>query len=269
MSDSFEHEVEVNGVRLHVRLDGRRDAPVVALVNSLATDHTMWDPQIPALTADYRVLRYDARGHGRSAAPDGRYTMDMLVDDLLGLLRAHDIRRAHVVGVSLGGLTAMATGLRAPPELVSIVPCDCRADMPPEFARGIEDRNRLVREQGMQAIADTMVQRWFTAPTLAAAPAYLERVRAMIRQTSVAGFTGCAEAIKTSGLRERAARIRTPALFVVGSDDAALPVALMTDMQRELAGSELAVIAGAGHLANVEQPDRFNAALLAFLRRQG
>lgn len=268
MSDAMERAVEVNGARLHMRVEGRADGPVVALVNSLGTDHTMWDPQIPALAPGYRVLRYDARGHGRSSAPNGPYSMDLLVDDLLGLLGAIGARRAHVVGLSLGGLTAMEAALRKAPVLASIVACDCRADMPAEAARGIEERNRLIREQGTQAIADAMVQRWFTPATLAANPAYLDRVRAMLRATSVEGFTGCAEAIKESDLRGRIKSIRLPALFVVGTEDAALPVPLMAEMQSEVPGAEMATIPDAGHLSNMERPEAFNAALLGFLRRQ-
>lgn len=268
MADIFEGEVRVNGTTLHARVEGRAHGPFVALVNSLATDHTMWEPQVPVLADDYRVLRYDARGHGKSAAPAGPYTMDMLVDDLFGLLGHFGAQRAHIVGVSLGGLTAMAAALRHSPLVAAIVPCDCRADVPPEFVKGIDDRNVLVRAQGTQAIADMMVERWFTPPTLAAKPAYLEKIRAMIRATSVEGFTGCAEAIKLSGLRARAHEIRSPSLFVVGAQDAALPVDMMRAMQGDVPGSELAVIPEAGHIANIENPDAFNAAVLGFLKRQ-
>lgn len=265
MTTHFEGKLPVTGTQLHVRLEGTEGAPVVALLNSLATDLSVWDHQIAALTPHYRVLRYDVRGHGRSDAPPGPYTMDLLTDDLFALLAHFKAGRAHVVGVSLGGLIAMAAALRRPAELTSIAVCDSRADMPPEFARGIDDRNRLVREQGTQAIADAMVQRWFTAATLEAKPDYLELIRRMIRSTSVEGFTGCAEAIKLSGLRPRIAQIRVPAMFVVGDQDAALPVELMRAMQAEVPGARFAEIRGASHLANYEQPARFNEALLGFL----
>ena len=265
MDNPHEGDATVNGVRLHYRLDGPTGAPVVALVNSLATDLTLWDAQVPVLAARYRVLRYDARGHGRSAAPAGPYSIDMLVDDLLGLLAVVRAERVIVVGVSLGGLTALATALRRPPDVVGIVACDCRADMPMEFAEGIDVRNRLVREQGMQAIVTAMVERWFTPATLAAKPGYLDAIRRMIFDTSVEGFTGCAEAIKNSGLRPRVGAIRLPSLFVVGTQDAALPVAMMQAMQSEVPGSRFAAIADAGHLPNVERPETFNAALLEFL----
>jgi 3-oxoadipate enol-lactonase len=263
----FEATIPVNGTKLHVRLEGPEAAPVVALVNSLATDLAIWDQQVPALVPHYRVLRYDVRGHGRSDAPPSPYTMDLLTDDLFALLAHFKAGPAHVVGVSLGGLIAMAAALARPTDLAGIAVCDSRADMPPEFARGIDDRNVLVREKGTQAIADMMVGRWFTPATLAAKPAYLETIRQMIRGTSVEGFTGCAAAIKLSGLRARVAQIRVPALFVVGDQDAALPVELMRAMQAEVPNARFAEIEGAGHLANVEQPERFNAALLDFLGR--
>lgn len=265
MDNVHEGDATVNGTRLHYRLDGAAGAPVVALVNSLATDLTLWDAQIPALTPRYRVLRYDTRGHGRSAAPAGPYSIDMLVDDLLGLLAVLQAERAYVVGVSLGGLTALATALRRPPNVAGIVACDCRADMPPEFAAGIDARNKLVRNEGMQAIVTAMVERWFTPATLAAKPAYLDGIRRMIGETSVEGFTGCAEAIRNSGLRPRVGGIRLPSLFVVGTADAALPVAMMQAMQMEVPGSRFAAIEGAGHLPNVEQSEAFNSAVLEFL----
>lgn len=265
----FQGSVTVNGVPLYARVEGRAGGPFVALVNSLATDHRMWDAQVEALAPRFRVLRYDARGHGNSAAPPGPYTMDMLVDDLLALLEHFDASRAYVAGVSLGGLTAMAAAFRRSPRLAGIIPCACRADMPPEFAQGIEARNALVREKGMGAIADVMVERWFTAPTRAAAPSYLETIRQMIRNTSTAGFIACAEAIKNSGIRARVHEIGLPALFVIGDQDAAFPVDLMRAMQQEVPASDLVVIEGAGHLVNVEQPHAFNAALTGFIDRQG
>lgn len=267
MTGDFEGSVAVNGVSLHARLEGREGGPFVALVNSLATDHRIWDAQVAVLAPHYRVLRYDARGHGHSDATPGPYSMDMLVEDLLGLLAHFGASSACVVGVSLGGLTAMAAAFRGVPGIAAIVPCACRADMPPEFAQGIEARNELVREKGMDAIADTMVERWFTGPTRAAAPPELDTIRQMIRTTSVEGFTACAEAIKTSGIRPRVHEITTPALFMIGDGDAAFPVPLMRAMQQEVRGSELAVIEGAGHLLNVEQPRSFNEALIGFLDR--
>jgi 3-oxoadipate enol-lactonase len=262
----FIDDIAVNGTRLHVRIDGPEGAPPVVLVHSLATDHRMWDPQAQALAGEYRLLRYDLRGHGRSAVPAGPYTMAALADDLAGLLDHFDMRPAHIVGISLGGLVAVATALRGSAAIRSIAVCDARADMPPEFRAGIEDRNRVVREKGMGAVADALVSRWFTAPTLAAKPDYLATVAAMVRATPVDGFISCAEAIKNAGLRERIREIRLPSLFIVGTQDAALPVPIAREMQNDVPNARLVEIAGAGHLSNLERPEAFNTALLAFLR---
>jgi 3-oxoadipate enol-lactonase len=258
-------DVPIDGVRLHYRVDGPAGASVVALVNSLGTDLTMWDPQVEALTRRYRVLRHDTRGHGKSAATPAPYTMDTLADDVLGLLAHVGAERFHVVGISLGGLEALAIGLRRPAGLAGIAICDSRIDVPPEGARAMDERVRIVREQGMTPMAEAMVQRWFTPPTLAAKPAYLDAVRQMLLATSIEGFAGCAAAIKGSGLSARVTELRVPALFLVGDQDAALPVGLMRQVQSQVPGAQAAVIRDAGHLSNLEQPAAFNEAILAFL----
>lgn len=264
MSEAF-----VNGVRLHYRLDGPERAPVVALVNSLGTDLTMWEPQVAALAQRHRVLRHDTRGHGKSAAPPGPYTIDMLADDLIGLVSHAGATRFYVVGISLGGLEALAVGLRQPQGLAGIAICDARIDVPSESAKAMDARVRLARERGMAPIAEAMVERWFTAPTLAAKPAYLDTVRKMLLATSVEGFAGCTGAIKHSGLSQRVAALRIPTLFLAGDQDAALPVELMRQVQSQVPGARAAAIPGAGHLSNLEQPAAFNEALLAFLRDVG
>lgn len=262
-------DATVNGVKLHFRLEGPAGAPVVALINSLGTDLTLWDTQIGALTQRYRVLRHDTRGHGRSAAPPGPYTMEMLADDVLALLSHVGAGRFHVVGISLGGAEALAVGLRRPLGLASIAICDSRLDVPPEGAKAIDERVRLVREQGMKPLAEAMIQRWFTQATLAAKPAYLDAVRSMLLATSIEGFAGCAAALKHSDLDARVNGLRVPALFLAGDQDIALPVALMQQTQSRVPGARSAIIPGAGHLSNIEQPAAFDAALLAFLDQVG
>lgn len=264
MSEAF-----VNGILLHYRLDGPEGAPVIALVNSLGTDLTMWEPQVGALAERHRVLRHDTRGHGKSAAPPGPYTIDMLTDDVLGLVAHTGAMRFYVVGISLGGLEALAVGLRQPPGLAGIAICDSRLDVPSESAKAMDDRTQLARERGMAPIAEAMIERWFTPPTLAAKPAYLDTVRQMLLATSVEGFTGCISAIKDSALSDRVATLRVPTLFLVGDQDAALPVELMRQVQSRVPGARAAVIRGAGHLSNLEQPVAFNEALLTFLGQVG
>ena len=259
----MKEDVAVNGTRLHVESDGA--GPCVVLLNSLATDLSMWEPQIAALTQRFRVLRYDQRGHGGSAAPPAPYSLAMLVEDLFALLTHYRIERAHLVGLSLGGVIAAGAALARPGAVASFAVCDSRVEMPPEFSSAIDERNRLVRDQGIEAIVEPMVGRWFTPASLAAKVPALETVRAMIRRTTPEGFVGCAEALKAARVLDRLAEIRVPGLFLVGDQDAAVPAAVMRDQQRRVANSIYVEINKAGHLSNLEQPAQFNAALLDFL----
>ncbi|HUK59927.1 MAG TPA: alpha/beta fold hydrolase [Stellaceae bacterium] len=257
-----ERIVRSGTAELFARIDGE-DGPWVVLLNSLAADPSMWEPQVAALAAHYRVVRFDTRGHGRSSAPPPPYSIDALADDLFAVLAACNAAPAHVVGLSLGGVVAAAAALREPNAFASLAICDSRVAMPAEFRQGIDDRNRLVREQGMEAVVDLFIERWFTP---AAPAAVREPVKGMIRGTSVAGFTGCSEALKHAAVLERLPEIRLPALFLVGTEDAAVPEPVMRDQQRRIANSRYAAIPRAGHLSNLEQPAAFNDALLAFLR---
>ena len=261
----FEGHIAVAGTRLWVRLEGREDAPVVVLVHSLGTELRLWDEQIPALAASYKVLRYHSRGHGRSEAPSGPYSVDLLASDLLGLLAHFAVQRAHVVGVSLGALTAIAIGLRSPPVVASIAVCDTRTDVSEEFAQAIDARNVFIRANGMEPIARSAPERWLSPITLSSRPDLVEKVSGMVRGASPEGFIACAEAVKTAGLDERLSKIRLPALFVAGTDDPGLPVQVIRNMQRRINGSRFAEIPSAGHLSPMENPAAFNAALLQFL----
>ena len=257
--------VAVNATRLHAQVDGAL-GPWVVLLNSLAADLSMWDPQIPALTQRFRVLRYDQRGHGGSAAPAAPYSLANLVDDLFALMAHYRIERAHLVGLSLGGVIAAGAALARPQQVASFAVCDSRLEMPTEFLSAIDERNRLVRAQGMEAIVEPMLVRWFSPAGIAARLPALDQVRAMIRRTHVEGFVGCGEALKTARVLDRLAEVRLPSLFLVGDQDAAVPAAVMQDQRARVTGSAYVEIERAGHLANLEQPAHFNAALLGFLK---
>lgn len=266
MTSRIEQNVNVNGATLHACIEGREGAPWLVLVHSLGTDSQLWDGQTSVFGKEYRVLRYDIRGHGHSSAPKGPYTMDQLGDDLFGLLAHFAIPRTHVVGISLGALTALAVAERNAPQIASIAVCDSRADMPVEFAQAIDERNRLIRKEGMAAIAQAMVERWITPATIAARPEVAEKVRQMVKKASVEGFASCTEAIKSNRLLERLSQIKVPSIFVAADQDAGLPIEVMQRMQQNVPGSRLAVIAGGGHLSNLDQPDAFNRLVLEFLR---
>ena len=193
-------QIDANGIAIHYELCGPADAPVVLLSNSLGTRLEMWDPQLPALSQRYRVLRYDSRGHGRSAAPAGPYTIELLADDALGLLDALGIERAHFCGLSMGGMVGQVLGARHPERLRSLTLCSTACHMTPKEIW--DERIEAVREGGMAAVADGVVERWFTEAFRAEPSIVVERVRQMILETPAHGYAACCAAIRDMDLRE-------------------------------------------------------------------
>ena len=168
-------KIKTNGVMLNAEVEGREGAPWLTFSNSLATDLTMWDAQAKALAARYRILRYDKRGHGKSDAPPGPYDLPMLVKDVIGLWDHLGIDRSHFVGLSIGGMTALGLGIDHADRLISIVPCDCRADSPPEFrAEPLYRRQPVVLAWRVLAIIEAQLD---------AARASYSRARADLRDT--------------------------------------------------------------------------------------
>jgi 3-oxoadipate enol-lactonase len=261
-------KINVNGININYELSAPESAPVVMLSHSLAASLAMWAPQIATLSARYRVLRYDLRGHGLSEAPKGPYTFDNLADDALGLLRALNIKRCHFVGLSIGGMIGQALGLRPAPEIASLTLCATSSRMPAEMQSVWDTRIAQVRAQGVGSIASGTMERWFTAPFHASHATTIAEVGAMIAGTSAEGFAGCASAIKTLNFTDQLKKISLPTLLIVGRDDPGTPVAASEAIQREIKGAELVVLENAMHICNIEQAEAFNNALLGFLQRQ-
>jgi 3-oxoadipate enol-lactonase len=255
--------IKVNGIDIHYEVDGSADAPWLVFSNSLATDLTMWDDQAAHFGDRYRVLRYDQRGHGYSEAPAQRYSFATLIADAVALMDALGINRAHFCGLSMGGSTAMGLAQSHPERIDRVIICDSTCMSTPEAARQWEERIALARAQGMAALADSTIARWFPAETVAAKPAFLAKLRRMILATPVNGFIGCAAALADHDFRSSVRTIARPVLFLAGDKDGT--AAPMRQMQSELAGSRFAGIPGAGHICNLEQPDTFNRAIGDFL----
>jgi 3-oxoadipate enol-lactonase len=246
-------------------LDGAVDAPVVTMSHALAASLQMWEPQLPALVGRYRVLRYDTRGHGGSEVPPGSYTLEMLADDVLGLLTALGIERTHFVGLSMGGMIGQALALRRPEVLLSLVLADTSSRMPPESGPVWDARIATAQTQGMAALVDGTIERWFTAPFIERSPQVVERIRMLIRRTAPQGFVGCSHAIRALDYADCLGEIRIPTLIIVGEQDMGTPVAASEFMRAAIPGSQLHVLPSAAHLSNVEQPERFNELLTRFL----
>jgi 3-oxoadipate enol-lactonase/4-carboxymuconolactone decarboxylase len=241
-------------------LEGPVLAPVVMLSSSLGTTLDMWDAQADALTDEFRVLRYDHRGHGGSPAPPGPYTVGELAGDVLALLDELGIESVTFVGLSLGGAVGMTLALRAPERVERLaLCCTSRQFGPPETWA---ERAATVRAEGVEAVADAALERWLTPE----APAPVrERLRAILLSTPAEGYASCAEAIGGHDLRGQLGAIRMPVLAVAGDGDPAAPPEELAAIAGEIAGARLHVIERARHLAVVERADEFNRLLRAFL----
>lgn len=247
---------------LSAQIDGDAGKQWLLLSNSLAADLTMWDDQIGWLTRTHRVLRYDTRGHGQSTAPKGPYSFDMLVGDMVALLDHLGADRADVMGLSLGGMTALGLGLANPARVRRMVVCDARADAPPPFVQSWDDRIAAIRAGGMATIADGTLARWFTPAADAAVP---ERARAMILNTSPTGYEGCANALKGLDYLRHLGGMAAPVLYVVGAEDMGAPPAAMRAMADATPGSHYAEVAGTAHVPNMENPAAFAQAVGGWL----
>ena len=254
--------------KLYSRIDGARgaDAPWIVLSNSLAADHTMWDPQLDLLSKHYRILRYDTRGHGRSEAPEGAYSFAMLVDDVVRLLDEHGIAKTSFMGLSLGGMTGLGFALAHPDRLDRLVCCDARADAPEVFVKGWDERLAVIEREGLSGILQGTLERWLVPTFRAAQPEVVAKVERMILATPVAGYRGCAEALKRLDYLKDLPRIAAPTLFVVGAEDLGAPPEVMRAMAQRVPGADFAVIPQAAHLPNLDNTAAFNAAIAGFLR---
>jgi 3-oxoadipate enol-lactonase len=259
-------KIHTNGIDVHYRVEG--EGPWLVMSHSLGCDLHMWDEEARRLSKRYKVLRYDTRGHGRSSAPRGAYSFDMLVDDLHGLLHELGIASAHFVGLSMGGMIGQSYALRYPDTFASLALCDTSSRYPPEAEAAWLERIRTVEQEGMQALVAPTLERWFTERSRKARLPAVEKAAAMIRATPAQGYVGCCHAIPKINVTARLKEIRCPALVIVGEGDLATPVAMAEEIHRAMPGSSLVIIPQAAHLSNLEQPEVFNQALERFLAKQ-
>jgi 3-oxoadipate enol-lactonase len=261
-------KIKVNGIHINYRIDGPDGAPWVTMSNSLATTHRMWDAQMGAFTKQYRVLRYDKRGHGETEVAPGPYSFELLADDVLALLDALQISRTHFVGLSMGGMTGMTMALRKPSVLRTLVLCDTTSKDPLGDPALWQQRIDAVRTAGsMEALVESTLARFLTPDTVKTRPEIADAVRTMVRNTPIEGYIACCQAIAKLNLTDRLPGIAIPTLVVVGADDPATTVEMANTIHQGIAGSELVILKHAAHLSNLEQADAFDEAVLGFLAR--
>jgi 3-oxoadipate enol-lactonase len=259
----MEHIVVSDGCRIGWRLDGAVGAPVLVLSNALGTTADMWSPQLAACCERFRVLRYDSRGHGASEAPAGPYSIERLARDILDLLDAQRLERVRFCGLSMGGMVGQWLGAHAPERLERLVVANTAAFMGP--ASMWQQRIDIVRREGMRAVADAVIGRWFTPGFRARAPGLVAGFRKALLAMPATGYAGCCAAIRDMDLREDAARIAVPTLLIAGALDPATPPAATAAIAGTMPVPPTIVTLDAAHLSNVEQPEPFTNAVLAFL----
>jgi 3-oxoadipate enol-lactonase len=254
--------LNVNGIRLAYAVAGPTGGSTIVLANSLAADLSMWEPQLAALTEKWRVLRYDMRGHGGSAATAGDYSLGLLAADLLGLLDGLALRRVHVVGTSLGGMVGQFVAAKFPTRLVSLTLCATSSDAQ---VSSWDDRVRQVRKNGIAPQVDATIDRWFTPEFRDHHPGAMKVMREMVLRTSQDGYAGCAAAIRDMRLSSLLPSIVHPTLVIAGEQDLSTPMPMLEHIATSIPRAELVKVPRAAHMPTLEQPEICNAEISRFL----
>lgn len=252
------------GIRQFYRLDGNENKPVVILVHSLGTDHSLWDRQSEDLLPHFRVLRCDVRGHGASEAPTGDYSVALLSADVLALAAKLGIQRFALCGLSLGGMIGQWLGAHAPERLTHLVLANTSARFPaPEI---MEARRKAALATGMSSFVDAALQRGFLAESLAANPPWVASMRTILLATDPVGYAGCCAAIRDMDQLHLLPDIHVPTLVIGGDRDISTPWEGHGDVLAANIPGAKAVRLPTAHLSNLEQPREFSTALLGFIR---
>jgi 3-oxoadipate enol-lactonase len=258
-------KANVNGIETYYEIHGKEGAPWLVFSHSLACSVRMWDKEIERHKERYRVLAYDTRGHGQSAAPKGAYTLEGLADDLHALLRHLKIAKAHFCGLSMGGMIGQTFALKYPGIFQSLMLCDTTSRYPAAAAPLWQERIRIAESQGLKPLVQPTLERWFTEAFRKGKPEEVKKVAAQIEKTPVPGYVGCCHAIPKIDVTARLKEIKCPALVICGENDPGTPPAMAREIHENLPGSKLVLIPQAAHLSNIEQPEAFNRALAEFL----
>jgi 3-oxoadipate enol-lactonase len=252
----------VEGGQIHYRLEGKRELPVLVLSNSLGTDLSLWDAQMPAFTQHFRVLRYDSYGHGASTFSAGEFKIDRLGQDVVKLLDLLEIGTISFCGLSVGGIVGQWLALNAAKRLAKVVLCNTSAHI--GTAEGWNARIDAVRKGGIASISKDVLERWFTPPFHEREPGTVDRFRKILEATPPGSYTATCAAIRDTDLRREVSKIRTQTLVVAGTQDKATPPEGGRFLAKQIIGSRY-VEFDTAHLSNVELPQRFSEEVLKFL----
>ncbi len=251
-----------DGCTIHVEVEGRQDAPVLMLSNSLGTDLHMWDDQVAPFTQAFRLVRYDRRGHGRSSVPKGPYPMERLGRDVLAVLDGLGIDKVNWCGLSMGGMVGMWLGANAPDRVHKLVLSNTSSYFPDKAMW--DARLKMAREKGLDGMVDANMERWFTKEFRERSPQAMDKMRKMFCATKLDGYIACGEGIRDMDHRPLLPKITAPTLVIAGRRDPATPLEGNEYIQQHIPNARLAVLEAA-HIANVEQPRAYADTVLGFL----
>ncbi|WP_458098071.1 3-oxoadipate enol-lactonase [Roseomonas sp. WA12] len=236
----------VDALLVHYTVEGPDDAPVLLMLHSLGTSLHVWDPQVRSLSRSFRVIRPDLRGHGLTSVPAGPYSMAQMAADMLGLMDALGIARAHLAGISIGGRIALEMAALAPKRVESLILCDTALAFPP--AALWQQRAEAVRADGIAAIADAVMARWVVDATRPDSCG----LRQMLLRTPAEGYAGAAEALRDATAASIQGRVACPATIIVGEKDSSTPPEAAQAIHASIPGSTLAVIPAGAHIPTYE-----------------
>ena len=252
-----------DGHTINVEVEGPANAPVLIMSNSLGTNLHMWDDQAPALSQQFRLVRYDRRGHGKSGVPKGPYTMERLGRDVLAVADALGVKKFNWCGLSMGGMVGQWLGANAADRVEKLILSNTHYYYPDKAPW--HERIKFAQDNGLAALAPVQMERWFTKGFRERSPQAIARIVEMFVATELAGFVGCCEAVRDMDFRQSTPRITAPTLVIVGSQDPATPPAAGEDIHKMIKGSKLVAL-DAAHLSNIEQSKGYLDAMLGFLK---
>jgi 3-oxoadipate enol-lactonase len=248
--------------QIYYELEGPSGSPVLVFSNSLGTNHSLWDPQVSEFKWKWRVLRYDSLGHGNSSSTPGPYSVELLAKDVLALLDALELNRVNFCGLSLGGMIGMWLGANAPQRLNKLILCNTGAKI--GTLENWNNRIETVRKNGMKTVSSAVLERWFTTPFREKAQQQVSNIRSVLEALDPEGYAACCAAVRDFDFRKELDRIRVPTLVIAGAHDPATPPADGRFLADHIPGARYVEL-NAAHLSNIEDQDRFNTELAAFL----
>ena len=250
-------------VDVHYRVEGQPGAPVLVLSHAMGTSMDLWEPQMPRLLHNFRVVRYDHRGHGRSPIPPGPYQLRDLGRDLLTLLDRLELARVSFCGISLGGMVGLWFAAHEPARLDRLVICCAAPRMlhPEDYAA----RAETVRRDGMASVADAVLARWFTSNFMSSQPDTVESIRRLLVSTPPEGYAATCEALAEMDQGEDLPRIMAPTLVIAAEKDQSTPPEQSQEMAKRIPHARLAIIPAASHLASIEQPEAVTGQIVEHL----